>query len=381
MDSPNSVLARDREREVFQRFAAEEIAPRAAGIDRDELFPIELVRKLVDRGYLGAVLPRTWGGLGMDMQSVGVLHEEIGYACSSARSLLTVHSMVAFALLRCGSQTLTEMWLAKLASGEAIGAFALTEPNAGSQAGAIEATAQCCDRGYVINGGKKWISFGQIADVFLVFAREPGGVSSFIVERNRPGLRIEPITGMLGTRGSMLAELLFSDCEIPQCNRVGGSGFGLASVASACLDLGRYSVACGCVGISQACVDACLAYTQTRKQFGSHLKDHQLIARLLTRMITDVKAARLLCARAGQLKDAGDPESVNETLVAKYFASRAAMRAAQDAVQIHGANGCSPQYPVERYFRDAKVMEIIEGSSQIQETMIAGAYSGRGAGE
>jgi alkylation response protein AidB-like acyl-CoA dehydrogenase len=312
------------------------------------------------------------------MASLGVLHEEIGRACSSARTLLTVHSMVSYALLRFGSQILREAWLPKLATGEAIGAFALTEPNAGSHAKELEASARQCDSGYVLNGVKKWTSFGQIATAFLVFAREPEGVSSFLLEKDRPGLTIEPISGMLGTRGSMMAELQLCDCEIPRCNRVGGSGFGLASVASAGLDLGRYSVACGCVGIAQACVDACLAYTVARKQFGKPIKDHQLVAQLLTRMITGTKAARLLCAHAGELKDAGDPESVNETLVAKYFASRAAMRAASDAVQIHGANGCSPLYPVERYFRDAKVMEIIEGSSQIQEIMIANAYAGQG---
>jgi hypothetical protein len=312
------------------------------------------------------------------MINFGILHEEIGNACSSVRSLLTVHSMVAYALTKCGGKRLRDAWLTKLATGEAIGAFALTEANSGSDARHLETRAILHGDQYVLNGGKKWITFGQIADVFLVFAHTDAGVSSFLLEKDRPGLSVTPISGMLGTRGSMLAELHFTDCTIPSHNLVGGSGFGFATVASLCLDIGRYSVACGCVGIAQACLDASLVYAETRTQFGAQLKDHQLISQMIAGMVTDIKAARLLCRHAGQLKQAGDPDTVNETLVAKYFAAGAAMRAASHAVQIHGANGCSSDYPVERLFRDAKIMEIIEGSTQILEITIAKhAYRGR----
>jgi alkylation response protein AidB-like acyl-CoA dehydrogenase len=213
----------------------------------------------------------------------------------------------------------------------------------------------------------------------LVFAKCDGKISAFLVERDRAGLSIEPIAGMLGTRASQLAQLVFTDCEIPEENLVGGVGFGMATVAGAALDVGRYSVACGCVGIAQASLDASLQYAESRRQFKSPLKDHQLVAGMLSQMVVNTKAARLLCQHAGRLKDAGDPATISETLVAKYFASTIALKAAADAVQIHGAYGCSSESPVQRYFRDAKVMEIIEGSSQMQMLMIAKeAYASRG---
>jgi alkylation response protein AidB-like acyl-CoA dehydrogenase len=176
---------------------------------------------------------------------------------------------------------------------------------------------------------------------------------------------------MLGVRASMLAELHFDGCRIPADRLVGRVGFGVSHVGFSALDLGRYSVAWGCVGIAQACLDASMCYTRRRTQFGAYLKEHQLIRRMITDMITNVKAARLLCFQAGHLRDAGDPRAVIETLIAKYFASTAATRAADDTVQIHGGNGCSSDYPVQRYFRDAKIMEIIEGSTQIQQLTIA----------
>jgi alkylation response protein AidB-like acyl-CoA dehydrogenase len=380
MNNSAGVLAHSDQCNAFRQFATEEIAPHASRIDRHGRVPVEMIGRLAALGYLGAIVPADFGGLGLDMVNLGVLHEEIGNACSSVRSLLTVHSMVAYGLSKCGSKQLRDVWLAKLASGEAIGAFALTEVNSGSDAAHIETRAARRGDHFVLNGRKKWITFGQIADVFLVFAQADGGISSLLVEKGCPGFSITHIDGMLGTRGSMLAELHFADCAVPCSNLVGGKGFGFAAVAALCLDFGRYSVACGSVGISQACLDASLAYAEVRKQFGVPIKDHQLIAQLITRMVTDTKAARLLCRHAGQLKDVGDPETVNETLVAKYFASRAAMRSASDAVQIHGANGCSSDYPVERLFRDAKIMEIIEGSSQMQEIMIARhSYNNRGA--
>jgi glutaryl-CoA dehydrogenase (non-decarboxylating) len=176
---------------------------------------------------------------------------------------------------------------------------------------------------------------------------------------------------VLGLRASMLAELRLEGCRVPRENVVGRAGFGFSHVASTALDHGRYSVAWGCVGIAQACLDACLRYTSERRQFGSYLKDHQLIQQMLTDIITNVRAARLLCLNAGCLRDAGDPRAVVETTIAKYFASTSAARAAHDAVQIHGANGCGSEYPVERYFRDSKIMEIIEGSTQMQQVTIA----------
>ena len=356
---------------AFRAFAREAIIPEADRYDQEERTPVELIRKVAQHGYLGALAPVENGGAGMDMITFGLLNEEIGRACSSVRSLLTVHSMVTYAIAKWGSKRQKATWLHRLAPGELIGAFGLSEPNVGSDAKSVETTATPCGDYYILNGAKKWITYGQIAGLFLIFARCEGKISAFLVERDAPGFSTKPIFGMLGTRGSMLAELHLHNCEIPKENMLGGLGFGLATVATSALDIGRYSVACGCVGIAQACLDASLHYTSKRKQYGVYLKDHQLIQQMITNMIVNVKAARLLCYQAGYLKDIGDPSTVMETWTAKYFASLAATKAANDAVQIHGALGCSTEYPVQRYLRDAKIMEIIEGSTQIQQINIA----------
>ncbi|PSB49520.1 acyl-CoA dehydrogenase [Cyanosarcina cf. burmensis CCALA 770] len=355
----------------FKAFTDRAIVPFADRADREEKTPPESIAQLARHGYLGATIPPEYGGCGMDTIAYGLLSETIGRGCASLRSLLTVHTMVAQALLKWGSTAQKNQWLPKLATGEAIAAFGLTEPNVGSDAQRIETTATLEGNAYILNGSKKWITYGQIADVFSIFAQCDGKPTAFLVEKNAPGLSIEPIFGMLGARASMLAELRFDRCRIPRENLVGKVGFGLSCVASAALDYGRYSVAWGCVGIAQACLEACLHYTSVRQQFGTYLKEHPLIRQLISDMITQTKAARLLCYQAGYLRQIGDPKSIAETSIAKYFASTTAMKAASDAVQIHGANGCSPAFSVERYWRDAKIMEIIEGSTQIQQLTIA----------
>jgi hypothetical protein len=363
---------RQREaRAAFRAFADAEVAPHADRFDREQSFPRSLIEKTARAGYLGALLPAEYGGAGMDMITFGLLNEELGRGCSSLRSLLTVHTMAARALLKWGSRAQREHWLPKLAAGETIAAFALTEPHAGSDAKSISTSAAAEGGDYLLGGRKKWITFGQVADLFLVFARCGPQPAAFLVERDRPGLSVEPISGMLGVRASMLAEIELEGCRVPRENMVGRPGFGISHVAASALDYGRYSVAWGCVGIAQACLEACVRYTSEREQFGAPLSEHQLVRRMMTRMITDIKAARLLCCHAGYLKDAGDPSSFLETSIAKYFASTMATRVADDAVQLHGANGCSGDYPVQRFLRDARIMEIIEGSTQLQEINIA----------
>jgi glutaryl-CoA dehydrogenase (non-decarboxylating) len=358
-------------RTAFREFADAHIVPHANAWDRAECMPAEAVRQLASKGYLGAVLPSDHGGAGFDMVGFGLLNEELGRACSSIRSLLTVHSMAALTIWRWGTEAQKAQWLEKLGQGQAIGAFALTEPEAGSDAREIRTEAVISGDDFLLSGHKKWITFAQIADLFLVFARSPRGPCAFLVERNTPGLVISPVHGMLGTRASMMAELRLEQCRVPKQNMVGAPGFGLSHIASSALDCGRYSVAWGCVGIAQACLETCLQYTGQRKQFGALLRDHQLVQRMIAQMVVGVKAARLLCYNAGQLKDAGDPTSMIEISIAKYFACRTAAEIARDAVQIHGANGCSGEYPAERFYRDAKIMEIIEGSNEIQEITIA----------
>lgn len=355
----------------FRTFVNAEITPHADRYDREEQVPKTVIGKMAQKGYLGALLPAEHGGRDMDAITCGLLNEEVGYGCSSLRSLLTVHGMVSYAILKWGNKQQKDRWLAPLASGEVLGAFALTEPQVGSDAKSIETTATRTGTDYVLQGRKKWITFGQIADLFLVFAQCEGKSTAFLLEKDTPGLAITPIKGMLGVRASMLAELSLDECVVPKENLLGRTGFGIPFIAASALDYGRYSVAWGCVGVAQACLDACLQYTSERKQFGVYLREHQLIQQLLTDMLTNTKAARLLCLQAGYLRETGDPLAIVETSIAKYFASTSLNKIASDAVQIHGANGCSGDFPVQRYLRDAKIMEVIEGSTQLQQTNIA----------
>jgi glutaryl-CoA dehydrogenase (non-decarboxylating) len=354
-------------RDEFCAFAAAEIAPHADRWDREAAIPATVIDALRERGYLGSNVPAEYGGIGRDMITYGLLTEEIARACSSVRSLLTVHDMVAHAIGRWGSREQKERFLPALARGEILGALGLSEPNAGSDAQSVETTASEAGDHWVLDGQKKWTTFGRIAGLFLVLAQCEGKPTAFLVERESPGLAVRPLEGVWGTRASMLAELSFDGCRVPKAHLVGRIGFGLSHVIAAALEHGRYSVAWGAVGIGQACLDACRAYTAERRQFGVPLADHQLIRRMLTDMIVNVRAARLLCLRAGWLRDQRDPGAFMETMAAKYFASTMAVRAANDAVQIHGANGLSDDYPVGRYLRDARVTEIIEGSTQIQQ--------------
>ncbi|HEU5230961.1 MAG TPA: acyl-CoA dehydrogenase family protein [Ktedonobacteraceae bacterium] len=359
--------------ERFRTFVQAEIQPHADRYDREERVPREIIQRLAHIGYLGAIVPREYGGSEMDMITFGLLNEALGRGCSSLRSLLTVHSMVAYALLRWGSNDQKAFWLPRLASGETLAAFGLSEPEVGSDAKSITTTAIPNEQGYILQGRKKWMTFGQIAQLFLIFARNGSSISAFLVERETPGFSVSPLSGMLGTRASMLAELILENCQVPSENLLGGRGFGLASVATSALDIGRYSVAWGSVGILRACLEDSLHYSSQRQQFGVPLRQHQLIQQMISEMITNLHAARLLCLQAGYSKEQGDPATVVQTWIAKYFASVKATQAANDAVQLHGANGCSSDYSVQRYMRDARVMEIIEGSTQIQQITIANA--------
>jgi hypothetical protein len=356
--------------ESYRVFVNESIQPYAGQWDRDEALPPELFATLGERRYLVPSLPSRLGGLEMDMQHYGLFSEEIGRGCQSVRNLLGVQGMVAHALLRFGSRAQQEQWLPRVAAGETVAAFALTEPSVGSDARNVTTSATRTDTGYVLNGVKKWISFGVKAGIFLVIAQSSGGPSAFIVERGTPGFSTRPITDLLGLRASMLGELHFDNCEIPAANLVGREGIGFAWIANTALDYGRYSTACGCVGLAQASLAASQRYSQERTQFGVPIREHQLVRQMLTNMRVNTQAARLLCYQAGYLRDQGSPDAIQSTLVAKYFASTNVSRAAADAVQIHGANGIGYSYPVQRYMRDAKVMEIIEGTTQIQQVFI-----------
>lgn len=355
----------------FRRFMDEHVAPFADEFDRRQETPAELVAEMSRRGQLGGLVPAQYGGAGMDAITWGLLCEEVGRASASLLSLFTVHGMVAQALQKWGTVQQREQWLPRLASGASIGAFGLSEPGAGSDAGHGSSTAVQDGDDWVLDGEKCWISFAQVATLFLIVAQVEGQLTAFLVERDTPGLRIEPMPGMSGFRSAMLGRVLMKGCRIPAGNLVGRVGFGFSHVAGTALDHGRYSIAWGCVGLSQAALDASLAYAGQRKTFGVPLVEHQLIQGMLADMMTQVRAARLLCQRASELKEARDPALIMETSIAKYFASRTANLVAGHAVQIHGAQGCTDHSVVQRYLRDAKIMDIIEGSNEIQQILIS----------
>lgn len=357
--------------EQFKAFVDSEIVPVARHIDAEECVPDSVLQRIIGQGYWGATIPVEYGGANMDYVTYGLWNEEIGRGCSNLRNIIGVQGMVASSILRWGSKQQKQHWLPRMSSGETMVAFAITESQIGSDIKKIQTEARRVGDEYVISGQKKWITFGQRADVYLVFAQSEGQAVALLVERNNPGLTVHPIFGLLGFRGSMLAELRFEECRVPAENLIGAVGFGLALVANNGLTHGRYSTAWGAAGLARACMDASLEYVGGRKQFDHYLKDHQLIQQMIADMVTNTMAARHLCHRAGQLWNQNNINATSATSLAKYFSSVHAFKTATDTVQIHGANGISDEYPVQRYMRDAKVMEIVEGSTQIQQVLIA----------
>ncbi|MFG1610302.1 acyl-CoA dehydrogenase family protein [Actinoplanes sp. NPDC049265] len=359
-------------RDRARQFAADRIAPLAERIDHDQVTPPAVIAAMRTDGYLGAALPPRWGGGGMDPLSYGLATEEIGRACSSVRSLMTVHNMAAQAVLTFGDEDQHERWLPGLGAGERLIAFALSEPACGSATDEIATEAVRRRDVYVLNGTKKWITYGQVADLFLVFARCDDAPIAVVVDARSDGLSIDPIGDLLGVRGSMAAELRFDDVTVAVADQLGPTGSGLTFVANTALDHGRFSVAWGSTGILQGCLDACVSYAQHRRQGGRALVDHQLIRRHLADMLVAHTAARALCHRSAVLREQHDPRAVMETSMAKYFAATAAVRVATDAVHLHGANGCTPDHPVGRYLRDATVAAIVEGTQEIHQLSLAG---------
>lgn len=361
-------------RETVRRFAEQELAPAAAERDRAGRFPRELVNRMAAMGFLGGPIPKEYGGSGLDYISHAIITEEVGRADSSLRTTLSVQaSLVALSLVRWGNEDQRHRYLPKLCAGSMLGCFGLTEPNAGSDPASMETTAVRQRAGWVLNGTKTWISNGTVADLALIFAQTDKtkghhGIAAFLVEQATPGFATRPITDKLGLRASDTGELIFDNCSVPETALLGSVSQGFA-VAMSALDNGRFSVAAGCVGIVQGCLDACTEYAKTRHQFGRPIGSFQLVQDMIARMAVDLDAARLLVFRAGHLKNQGIPNTV-ETSIAKYFASEAAVRAATDAVQIFGAYGYSEEAPVARYYRDAKVATIYEGTSQIQKLLI-----------
>jgi len=354
----------------FRDFSTLTVEPLAEQWDREQSIPDSVISLMAKAGYLGSSLPSLYGGQGWDIVTFGLLHEALGRGSSALTGVLTVQAMVSMALLKWGTKEQKGNWLPALASGETIAAFALTEPGAGSDIQAL--ATECVPEGdhLILNGRKKWISCAQFAGLFLVFGKLGQQPVACLVPRDTPGLHVEPIRDMMGFRAAGLAELHFHDVTVPSANLVGKPGFALSHVASVGLHYGRISTACSAVGLLRGCVEESIAYAAARTVGAKTVGDIGMIRSLLARMGTDLEAGRLLCLSACRAEDDRLPEVYEKTLMAKYFASRAAVRAASDAVQIRGASGAHSASPVSRYYRDAKLMEIIEGTTQVHEDIL-----------
>jgi butyryl-CoA dehydrogenase len=369
--------------ETARDFTDKEIVPVARENDRNERFDTDLVKKLGDMGYLGPIVSEEYGGRGLDYRTYAVIVEEIGRGDSSARTVVSVQtSLVCSSIQRWGTEDQKHEWLPKLCSGEILGCFGLTEPDTGSDAANLRTRAEKTDGGWRISGQKQWISMGNYAKLALVFAqtdpeKKHRGLAAFLVPTESEGFSSSSIHGKLGLRASDTAELQFDNVEVSDEALLGDIGDGF-KVAMSALDSGRYSVAAGCVGICQGCVNASVAYAKERKQFGRPIASFQLVQEMIADMTVDTEAARALVWRAGWLKDEGRP-STTETSIAKLFATEAAVRNANLAIQVHGGSGYVDDYPVERYLRDARVTTLYEGTSQIQKLIIGRAMTGENA--
>jgi len=371
--------------DAVRKFARERILPHSRDWDHEKRFPRELLTEMGALGYLGVPVPEEYGGTGLDYISEAIVFEEIGYADSSVRTTLSVQmSLVELTILKWGSEEQKHAYLPKLCSGEWIGCFGLTEPNAGSDAGNVQTTARREGDSWVINGAKTWISNGTWADVAIVFAQtEPGskhrGMVAFLVDTKTPGYNSRKMTGKLGLHASDTGELFFEEMRVPDSNRLGEVGQGF-KIAMSALDNGRYGVASGCVGAAQLALDASVKYARERIAFSKPIASFQMVQDMLAQMKVDIEAARLLVYQAGWVKNQGQVSTIPVS-IAKYFAAEAAKRVADMAIQIHGGYGFSDEYVPERIWRDTRVASLYEGTSQIQKLIIGRDLTGISAFE
>jgi alkylation response protein AidB-like acyl-CoA dehydrogenase len=363
-----------------REFTDAEIVERSRENARNHRFDVDLVGKIAAQGYLGAIVPQQYGGAGLDYVSYGLIVEEIGRGDSAVRTVISVQtSLVCSAILKWGTEEQRLHYLPKLCSGEWLGCFGLTEPDTGSDAANQRTRAVRTDSGWVINGAKMWISMGNYARVALIFAQtdpELGhkGLACFLVDTDQPGFKPQPIEHKMGLQASDTASIALEDVQVAPDAMLGQVGDGF-KVAMSALDSGRYSVAAGCVGICQGCVEESVNYAKAREQFGRPIASFQLIQAMIADMVLKTEASRMLVWRAGWLKDLGRPNTL-ETSVAKLHATEAAVECANTAIQVHGGAGYVDDHPVERYFRDVRVTTLYEGTSQIQKLIIGRAMTG-----
>ncbi|MBM0204773.1 acyl-CoA dehydrogenase family protein [Micromonospora sp. NPDC051227] len=366
-------------RQLAAEFADRELLPQAAAWDRRESVDPAIVGMLGDLGFLGLTIAETDGGSGGDHLAYCLVLEELGRGDSAVRGIVSVSlGLVAKSIAAHGSAEQRAEWLPKLCAGSALGCFALTEPDSGSDAAALRTRAVRDGTDWLLTGTKTFITNGTTADVALVFARTGGpghrGITAFLVPTDSPGLTRREIHGKLGLRGQATGELGFDEVRVPDTARLGAEGAGFR-LALATLAKGRMSVAAGCVGIAQGCLDAAVGYAGQRTQFGKPIAGHQLVQQLLAAIAVDTAAARLLVWQVADLIDRDQPFAT-EASMAKLFASEAAVRAANNAVQVFGGYGYIDEYPVGKYLRDARVATLYEGTSQIQQLLIGRALTG-----
>ena len=360
---------------VARDFAEKEVRPIAETIDREARFPLDTVRRMGELGLMGIAVPEAWGGSGGDTVAYAVALEEVSRACGSHGAIMSVNnSLYCDPIARFGTDEQKARFLAPFASGKKLGCFSLTEPEAGSDASNQNTLARREGDAYVLDGRKIFVTNGREAAAALVFAQTDRakahrGISAFVVEKGTPGFTVVKTEDKLGIRASDTAELLFERCPVPASSRLGAEGQGF-KIAMAALDGGRIGIAAQAVGIAVAAYEAALAYARERRSFGVPIGRHQMVQWMLADMATGIEASRLLTLRAAALKDRGQPFGP-EAAMAKLFASETAMRVTTDAVQVHGGYGFIKEYQVERHFRDAKITQIYEGTSQIQKLVIA----------
>jgi butyryl-CoA dehydrogenase len=362
--------------EAARAFAREVCEPRAAELDATSTFPLENFKEAAARGFAGILVPESLGGAGLDNMSLSLVMEEVNRACASTGVTLSVHNSLVCALtLAHGSEDQKKRWLPRLASGELLGAYSLSEAASGSDAAALRCTAVRDGDHFVLNGTKLWVTNGSHAHLFIVFARtdptvsNAKGISALMVERDTPGFTVGKKEDKLGIRASSTTELSFADCRVPAANMLGALNGGFR-IAMHTLDGGRIGIASQGLGIAQACLDASVKYARERHQFGKPIASFQAIQWKIAEMAARIESARLLVRRAAWLKDRGE-EHTFEASVAKLEATRAANFCAREAVQVHGGAGYLVDFPVERYFRDARITEIYEGTTEIQKVVIA----------
>jgi glutaryl-CoA dehydrogenase (non-decarboxylating) len=362
-------------RDMVREFAAREVAPYIREWDQEGKVDRALIDKIGEMGLLGLPIPEEYGGLGLDYISLALACEELEYVDTSLRVILSVHvGLNSLSLLQWASEEQKQRWLVPQAQGEKIATFGLTEPAAGSDAGAIESTAVKDGDSYILNGSKMWISLADIADHFLVFAsidRSLGhrGLTAFVLERGMEGFTTGSIHGKLGVRAGNTGELAFNNVRVPVENRIGEEGEGF-KIAMSCIDQGRFTVAAGATGLIRASLDASTKYANERHTFGQPIGKHQLVQQMIAKMVAGYEASSLLVSKAAELKNRGI-RNTKETSLAKWYATDAALAAADDAIQIHGSYGFSNEYPVERFMRNARGSVIYEGTSQIHQILQA----------